>query len=289
MKKIYFTFCLFLLSTSLLPAQSLLSNYIISPLPSLACSTTTITINGTLPCRNAVYNGTTHTISGTTITVNISYSLGIICLPALAPFTQTHTIGMIPAGSYTVIVNGLINNTVSQTLRGTLSVGACCTVNPSFAITDTLVCPGDSVSFASLDTTLTNFTWRLNGDTISQSTTAGQRFMQSGTYTVSLTGGNGSCQDSTTARVQVSDYPQLSFALPVEESCFGSMDGSIDLSVSQGMTPYQFSWSNGATTEDIGFLGGGTYVVTVADAAGCQSTDSVSLADGPMISAGISD
>lgn len=46
-------------------------------------------------------------------------------------------------------------------------------------------------------------------------------------------------------------------------------DGSIDLSVHNGMPPYSFSWSNGATTEDIYNLTPGGYSVQVTDMMGC--------------------
>ncbi|MFH1321674.1 MAG: T9SS type A sorting domain-containing protein [Bacteroidota bacterium] len=49
-------------------------------------------------------------------------------------------------------------------------------------------------------------------------------------------------------------------------SCYGENDGSINLTVTGGMPPYTFSWSNGATTEDISNLIPDIYTVTVTDA-----------------------
>ncbi|MBL0053539.1 MAG: hypothetical protein IPP29_19620 [Bacteroidetes bacterium] len=46
--------------------------------------------------------------------------------------------------------------------------------------------------------------------------------------------------------------------------------GSIDLAVSGLNGPYTFLWSNGAVTQDIFNLIGGTYTVTVTDAFGCD-------------------
>jgi len=50
-------------------------------------------------------------------------------------------------------------------------------------------------------------------------------------------------------------------------SKFGDKDGSIDLSVHGGKSPYTFLWSNNKTTEDIDSLTAGTYVILVYDAA----------------------
>ena len=59
--------------------------------------------------------------------------------------------------------------------------------------------------------------------------------------------------------------------------CFGNNTGSIDLSVSGGTSPYTYSWSNSATTQDIQNLIAGTYNVTVTDANGCIAVMSINV------------
>lgn len=49
--------------------------------------------------------------------------------------------------------------------------------------------------------------------------------------------------------------------------CNGYSQGSINLSVSGGATPYHYLWSNGQTTQDVNSLAAGNYTVTVGDAA----------------------
>jgi hypothetical protein len=59
-------------------------------------------------------------------------------------------------------------------------------------------------------------------------------------------------------------------------SC-GINASSIDLSVSGGTAPYTYSWSNGATTQDISNLAPGNYTVNVFDKAELVSRTSFSL------------
>jgi uncharacterized protein (DUF2141 family) len=55
-------------------------------------------------------------------------------------------------------------------------------------------------------------------------------------------------------------------------TCYGSTDGSISLNISSGISPYNYSWSNGANTASINNLSAGSYDVIVTDAAGCTGT-----------------
>jgi hypothetical protein len=53
-------------------------------------------------------------------------------------------------------------------------------------------------------------------------------------------------------------------------SCAGGNDATATVHVSGGIPPYTYSWSNGATTDAITDLIGGTYVVFITDDKGCQ-------------------
>ena len=101
-----------------------------------------------------------------------------------------------------------------------------------------------------------------NGDTSQflQNLTAGQ-------YSVIITDNN-NCIIYDTLNV---DEPLiLSFSeLTDSVSCFGNSDGSIDLTVIGGITPYSFLWNTGDTLEDLSNLIAGTYVVNILDSNDC--------------------
>ncbi len=50
-------------------------------------------------------------------------------------------------------------------------------------------------------------------------------------------------------------------------ACYGSSDGQASVTINKGTPPYQYSWSNGASTATINNLAAGTYAVTIIDAA----------------------
>ena len=94
-----------------------------------------------------------------------------------------------------------------------------------------------------------------------------------GTYYVTVTDAY-KCAKTASAKVEQSPgMLTLSISTITPVSCTGSHDGSIDLSVSNGTLPYNYSWSGPgsytASSEDISGLAPGTYYVTVTDAYGC--------------------
>lgn len=92
-----------------------------------------------------------------------------------------------------------------------------------------------------------------------------------GMYTVSISDA-GSC--STMIQVQITQPdPVLITATIVNLTCHGANDGLIDVAVSGGNGPYDYSWSDGSVSEDISMLGIGNYVLTVSDLFGCTAQE----------------
>lgn len=60
-------------------------------------------------------------------------------------------------------------------------------------------------------------------------------------------------------------------------SCFGSMDGAIDATITGGTSPYTITWSNGAETEDISDVPSGLYIIRVVDAEELEGMAEITL------------
>jgi hypothetical protein len=97
-------------------------------------------------------------------------------------------------------------------------------------------------------------------------------------YYVTVTDNSNS--ETATASVQLfePDQPVATNIISTEILCYGDLTGVADLTVTGGMLPYQFSWSNGSTEEDLLNLGYGTYYLTVTDNNGCIANDDISFA-----------
>lgn len=130
-------------------------------------------------------------------------------------------------------------------------------------------CFGNSTG--SIDVTLTNgsapFSYVWTNGAVSQDLTG----LPANSYQVLITDANG-CQTTAGATIiQPSTALNLSL-ITDDKNCNGGVnDGSIDVLTQGGTSPYSFSWSNGATSEDITNLNVGTYTLTTTDSKGCTA------------------
>ncbi|MBT1705686.1 SprB repeat-containing protein, partial [Chryseosolibacter indicus] len=66
----------------------------------------------------------------------------------------------------------------------------------------------------------------------------------------------------------------------------GTGNGSIDITVTGGVAPYTYAWSNGQTTQDISSLDAGNYSVVVTDANHCTLTRNFNIPTSTQSNAG---
>jgi hypothetical protein len=97
--------------------------------------------------------------------------------------------------------------------------------------------------------------------------------LQSGKYIVSVTDDFGV---SVTDSVDITEPEPLGILSDYSEIiCLGSTDGYIDLYPSGGTLPYEYSWSDGSSSQTLTDLEAGDYSVKVTDNQGCK--DSIDL------------
>jgi hypothetical protein len=201
------------------------------------------------------------------ITTNVTggtpnYSFSWSSLP---PFPQ-HT--SVCAGTYNLTVtdaNGCVGTTL-VTVGTTNSIALTQTVTPSSA------CSGACTGLINLIQSggVPPLTYSLNGG--AQQSSNLFTGVCPGSYVATVTDSNG-CVGNTTLFVGTTGISGLSVSPQItNESGAGLLNGSIDITLAGTTAPYTFLWSNGATSEDIYSLAGGTYTVVITDNNGdCSS------------------
>ena len=109
-------------------------------------------------------------------------------------------------------------------------------------------------------------------------TTEGIYNLYAGSYTVIITDAQNQIFSATYTIIQPSQITATYTVSYVTTA--GGNDGAIDLSVTGGVSPYSFYWSNGQNTEDLSNLVVGTYDVWVVDANMCYINVIILVAPG---------
>ncbi len=108
--------------------------------------------------------------------------------------------------------------------------------------------------------------------------------VSSGTYEITVTDANGCTAISSATIEGAVTAPVITVADITSVTCTNGTDGAIDINVTGGTTPYTYSWSNGATTEDISGLSAGTYAVTVTGSDNCSATQYITVTEPDVLS-----
>ena len=131
------------------------------------------------------------------------------------------------------------------------------------------------------------YSWKLNGNPYS-ATDSSITNLVAGTYQVTVTDNN---SNQSTVSYTVTQPTALSLShTKTNVSCYGKQDGSINLTVSGGTSPYSYFWTteNGCgqviDTEDQNSLSAGDFQVTVTDKNGCQTNGNYTITQPTKIS-----
>lgn len=127
---------------------------------------------------------------------------------------------------------------------------------------------GSAVALGSGGTGNITYTWRnANNDLITN--TAALSNVGSGTYTILVQDQN-TCTTSSSVAISSTDGAQFSVSAITGVTCPTSLNGSAQVVIDNGQSPFTTSWSNGESGLSAVALAGGTNSVTVRDGNGCE-------------------
>ncbi|MFV5685886.1 PKD domain-containing protein [Flavobacterium sp. GB2R13] len=107
-----------------------------------------------------------------------------------------------------------------------------------------------------------------------------------GSYTVTIVD-NKPCTIIRTFIIQEPQKLILSANVTHAFDCDDANSGAINLLVAGGTPPFTYTWSNGATSEDLNNIPAGNYLVTVTDSRGCSKTAQYVINRQPPIVIGV--
>ncbi len=146
------------------------------------------------------------------------------------------------------------------------------TVLTSTSTSTDVTCNGDNDGTASMSasggTAPYTYSWD-NG-----ATTASITGLAPGTYVGTATDANG-CTTVETVTITEPTVLTSTLVSSVDATGAGAADGSATVSASGGSPAYTYLWSDGQTTATATGLLAGTYTVTITDANGCTTTETV--------------
>jgi len=179
----------------------------------------------------------------------------------------TATAANLTAGNYSVVVTDGNGCTSSQSVvisqPPNLVVNAAATPQTIFGVDNGTATADPTGGFGTY-----TYLWS-NGETTQTITD-----LAPANYMVVVTDENG-CTASQTVTVAANDCIVKVNVEKTDVSCAGANDGTATLNLDNATPPFIFAWSNGATTQSVTGLAGGTYEVSSTDANGCEVVSTI--------------
>ncbi|MDA9555730.1 hypothetical protein N9R54_05785, partial [Pelobium sp.] len=200
------------------------------------------------------------TINGGTLPYTFTWSNGATIL------NQSN----LPAGTYILNVTDANNCSISKSITITQPVALA--VNASKF---NVKCYGEKTGF--INVTISGGVPPYTYNWSNGATTEDLINIPAGSYSLEVTDSNGCLLFTPVINITQPAAPLTLTETHINNTCFAQNAGSIDLSVSGGVTPYLYSWSSGQTTQDISSLAPGNYTVTVTDKNLCTATLTVTI------------
>jgi PKD repeat protein len=180
-------------------------------------------------------------------------------------------------GTYTVVITD--NNGCMITRNFTL-------IEPSFITAPTTVvsanCSGTCDGEAIVNPSGGNPPYTYEWSDINSQTSQTAYNLCPGIYGVTVTDDNG-CTTNNTANIPSPSALSFGTVVKSDPICYGSANGSINVSVNGGTPPYSYSWDSGSSNALADNLLGGTHCVTVSDGNGCFIDTCILINEPPQL------
>lgn len=199
-----------------------------------------------------------------------------------APFATSQDLSNLTPGNYTISITDA-NNCGPKTDSFTIIEPPLLVVS-LISKTD-ILCFGAATGAINIDVTGGtpsssgyNFSWTgPDGFTDSNQNLAN---IIAGTYDLIVTDSQ-SC--SKNLSVPITQSPEIIISYTTTPIlCYGADNASISASISGGIPPYQYVWSNLATSLDQTNLGAGDYILSVTDSANCEKSQTITIDQVPV-------
>ncbi|CAG5077378.1 PKD domain-containing protein [Parvicella tangerina] len=245
----------FTFTESVANCQATTNSVTIHPLP-------TVSVSNNVICENEVLT-LTPTTGGTWASNNTSVA--------------TVTAG----GTVTIIANGNVDFTFTESVNSCQATTSSVTVNPvpsATASNNGPICEGESLSLLGGNNGL-NYSWTgPNGfSSTSQNPTVNLNAtsLMSGNYDLVVT--DGTCSNTASTSVVINTPPSIDVSSITinDPTVCGATDGEILGITATGTPSLSYSWNGGASqsTPDLTSSGAGSYSLTVTDGNGCSASE----------------
>ncbi len=101
--------------------------------------------------------------------------------------------------------------------------------------------------------------------------------IDAGSYSITVSDSH-SCTSTASANVAEPTAIKSMFSTS-DAVCHGDHNGAISLSVSGGISPYEYQWNNGVASQNLSGIAAGVYTVSISDVNGCTAQQSVTIAE----------
>jgi gliding motility-associated-like protein len=175
----------------------------------------------------------------------------------------------IPAGNYSVTVTDRLGCQNIQSMTVQQPTNGVAISNP---VVQHVSCFGGSDGTVSVNvtggTTPYDYRWQYSAGLVSANFTNNLINIPADTYSLKVTDANG-CTASASATVNEPSAIVIT-SVATDVNCFAASTGAIDATVTGGTPGYNYSWSNGANTQDLNNIPAGVYTLVVTDANNCN-------------------